>query len=102
MHLLSSAHPIVLCQHEDLVIDRLELLFQPRYQALADELTHDIQIVSPETIVKHNLINLTDPWDFESVYADLHDFARSYTFNNEKEDYLLHITTPLCQHTCRL
>jgi len=82
-----------LCQHEDLVIDRLELLFQPRYQSLADELTRDIQSVSPETKVNHYLINLSDPWDFESVYADLLDFSRSYSFNNEKEDYLLHITT---------
>jgi len=82
-----------LCQHEDLVIDRLELLFQPHYQTLADELSRDIQKVSPETFVSHNHINLTDPWDFESVYADLLDFSRSYHFNREKEQYLIHITT---------
>ena len=82
-----------LCQHEDLVIDRLELLFQPRYQALADELTRDINRTSPETVVIHNHINLIDPWDFESVYAELLDFALDYTFNTEKEQYLIHITT---------
>lgn len=82
-----------LCQHEDLVIDRLELLFQPRYQALANELTRDIQSTSPETIVIHNHINLTDPWDFESVYAELLDFSRAYNFKTEKEQYLIHITT---------
>jgi transcriptional regulatory protein RtcR len=82
-----------LCQHDDLIVDRMELLFQPRYQALANDLTDDIQIVSPETTANHHLVNLSDPWDFESVYADLLDFARSYPFNIEKEDYLIHITT---------
>lgn len=84
---------ISLCQHEDLIIDRLELLFQPHYQPLANEISQDVQIISTETVVKHNLVNMPDPWDFESVYAELLDFARSYTFNIEKEDYLLHITT---------
>lgn len=82
-----------LCQHDDLVIDRLEIIFQARYQALANELTRDIQAISPETKVNHHHINFSDPWDFEGVYAELLDFARSYAFNIEKEDYLLHITT---------
>ena len=30
---------------------------------------------------------------FRTVYAALHDFARSYPFNVEEEDYLIHITT---------
>jgi transcriptional regulatory protein RtcR len=36
---------------------------------------------------------MADPWDFEEVYAALHDFARSYPFDPEREDYLVHITT---------
>ncbi len=84
---------VSLCQHEDLVIDRLELIFQPQYQALADEVSRDIHSVSPETEVNHHLIDFINPWDFESVYADLLDFSRSYSFDTEKENYLLHITT---------
>lgn len=38
-------------------------------------------------------IELHNPWDFEEVYAYLHDFARGYAFQPEKEDYLIHITT---------
>src|SRR6185312_5683003 len=34
-----------------------------------------------------------DPWDFEEVYAKLHDFALGYPFAPEREDYLVHITT---------
>lgn len=84
---------VSLCQHEDLVIDRLELLFQDEYQGLADSVTNDIHAISPETEVRHHLIEIDDPWDFENVYAALHDFSRGYRFDLEKEDYLLHITT---------
>jgi transcriptional regulatory protein RtcR len=38
-------------------------------------------------------MNIRDPWDFEQVYAALHDFARGYRFDTEAEDYLIHITT---------
>ena len=34
-----------------------------------------------------------DPWDFEEVYGALADFARSYPFKPEREEYLVHITT---------
>lgn len=82
-----------LCQHQDLVIDRLELLFQKEHQQIADILTQDIQIISPETEVRQHYIDLVNPWDFESVYAQLLDFTRSYNFKTEEEQYLIHITT---------
>jgi transcriptional regulatory protein RtcR len=82
-----------LCQHEEWLVDRMELLYQPNFQNLADQVTEDIGLVSPETEVRHHRIEFADPWDFESVYAGLHDFARQYHFDREKEDYLIHITT---------
>lgn len=84
---------ISLCQQEELLIDRMELLFQPRYQRLADLVTEDIQRISPETEVRHHLIDFDNPWDFEEVYGTLHDFARHYRFDRENEQYLIHITT---------
>lgn len=84
---------VSLCQHEEWQVDRMELLFQPSFQRLADQVTDDIRLVSPETEVRHQLIEFADPWDFESVYAALHDFARQYPFERDKEDYLVHITT---------
>ncbi len=84
---------VSLCQQEDLVINRMELLFQTHFQDLADLVTNDIRLISPETEVRHHLIDIDDPWDFENVYGALHDFARSYRFDVEHEDYLLHITT---------
>lgn len=84
---------ISMCQHEDLLIDRLELLFDNHSQRLADQVTEDITRVSPETQVIHHRVNFSDPWDFESVYSNLLDFARGYAFDTQNEKYLTHITT---------
>ncbi len=84
---------LCLCQQESLVIDRLELLHDARSRSLFETLKRDIASVSPETEVVGVEIELHNPWDFEEVYACLHDFARGYAFQPEKEDYLIHITT---------
>lgn len=84
---------VSLCQHEDLVIDRFELLLQPRFTKLAYQVTEDIQHVSPETEVVPRCIDFADPWDFEEVYGALHDFGHDYPFNPDEEEYLVHITT---------
>ncbi len=84
-----------LCRHEDFVVDRLELLYSPDPRGNAwilDELERDIAVVSPETELVRHAVELGDPWDFESVYAALLDFARGYRFRDD-EDYLVHITT---------
>ncbi|WHI44713.1 RNA repair transcriptional activator RtcR [Microbulbifer sp. VAAF005] len=84
---------ISMCQHDDLLIDRLELLFDNHSRSLADQVTEDIARVSPETEVVHHRVNFNDPWDFESVYSNLLDFARAYSFKPDDEQYLVHITT---------
>jgi transcriptional regulatory protein RtcR len=84
---------VAACQHPDLLIDRFELLHSQRYAALAETIRDDIRRVSPETTVRLHQSEPTDPWDFEEVYGSLHDFARSYTFDTDAEDYLVHITT---------
>ncbi len=84
---------ISLCQQEDLLIDRMELVFQQQFQSLADQVAEDIQSISPKTEVRHHHIEMEDPWDFEEVYGCLHDFSRQYSFDRDKEKYLVHITT---------
>lgn len=84
---------LCLCQQESLVIDRLELLHDARSRSLFETLKRDIASVSPETEVVGVEIELHNPWDFEEVYACLHDFARGYAFQVDKEEYLIHITT---------
>jgi transcriptional regulatory protein RtcR len=82
-----------LCQQEELVVDRLEILRQKRFSTVASEVKRDIARVSPETTVREHAIEFRDPWDFEDVFSALHDFARGYDFDPEREDYLVHITT---------
>jgi transcriptional regulatory protein RtcR len=84
---------VALCQHEDLLVDRFELLCDQKFASLSGQVVADIGVVSPETTVRPHLVSFRDPWDFQDVFAALHDFARGYSFNPENEDYLVHITT---------
>ncbi len=84
---------VSICQHENLLVHRFELLYGPKEEKLAELVAADIASVSPETEVRSHLVPMKDPWDFEEVYAALHDFARAYPFNTETEEYLVHITT---------
>jgi len=82
-----------LCRHEDVLIDRVELIYQEKWQRLAETTASDIALVSPETELHLHELDLGDPWDFESVFAALLDFAQRYDFRPEEEDYRIHITT---------
>ncbi|HYI01119.1 RNA repair transcriptional activator RtcR [Hyalangium sp.] len=84
---------VALCQQEDLLVDRLELLYPPTATVLAATVTEDIRQVSPETEVRGAVVDIRNPWDLEQVYGALLDYARSYPFQPEQEDYLVHITT---------
>jgi transcriptional regulatory protein RtcR len=84
---------VSLCQHEDFLVQRLELLYAPRHARLLQRLVEDIRLVSPETEVRAHLVEMADPWDFEEVFEALHRFARSYSFDPEADDYYVHITT---------
>jgi transcriptional regulatory protein RtcR len=84
---------VSICQHEDLVVDRFELFYQRPATKLTDIVCEDIKSISPETEVRKTLVDFRDPWDFEEVYGALHQFARDYTFDTEREEYLVHITT---------
>ncbi len=84
---------VAVCQHEDLLVSRFELLSPARYKTLCDTICGDIGQVSPETTVNCHAVEFNDPWDFEEVYGALHDFARNYPFDLERERYAVHITT---------
>jgi transcriptional regulatory protein RtcR len=84
---------VAMCRHDDLLISRLELLYQKEHSALLQTVVDDIGRVSPETQVRAHCISISDPWDLEQVYGALHDFALAYRFVPTREDYLVHITT---------
>ncbi|KQM75221.1 RNA repair transcriptional activator RtcR [Xylophilus sp. Leaf220] len=84
---------ISLVQQEDTIIDRLELFYATKHEALARFLARDIATVSPDTVVNLVRMDVADPWDFGDMYAALYDWARSYRFDPAHEQYRAHITT---------
>jgi transcriptional regulatory protein RtcR len=84
---------VSICQQDDLVVDRLELLHARPHQKLAEQIRDDIREISPETKVRLHLVDPRDPWDFEQMYGALREFVRTYSFDIEHERYLAHITT---------
>jgi len=85
---------VALGQHEHWQMDRLELLVDEcRFGKLAQVVAADLLHASPQTQLNRHDLALDDPWDFEGVYAALHDFLRDYPFRPEEEDYFVHITT---------
>jgi transcriptional regulatory protein RtcR len=86
---------ISLCTNETLRVDRLEL-FHPgdgRAQTTFDRIAADLRDRAPHVELLPRAVPELDPWDFEAVFAHLHDFARTYPFDLEKEEYLVHLTT---------
>lgn len=84
---------VALTQHEDRVIDRFDLLYSGRFKNVTDQVSADISAVSPETTVVPHALTIADAWDFEDVYSALFDFAKSYPFDPDNEEYWIHITT---------
>lgn len=84
---------VSICQQQDLIVDRFELLHARQHTALAQVLREDIATISPETTVNLHLCDPQNPWDFQEMYGCLHEFAHQYRFDEEGERYLAHITT---------
>jgi transcriptional regulatory protein RtcR len=84
---------VSLVRHDNLPIDRFELIYLAPHEHIARCVAADIARVSPRTEVKLTVQAVENPWDFEEVYGVLHDFAWNYPFKPESEDYLVHITT---------
>src|SRR4051812_5011234 len=83
---------VAICQREDFVVDRFELMHARQHIRLANQIKADIESISPETVVNLHLVDPRDAWDFQEVYGLLHEFARTYRFEPERERYLMHIT----------
>jgi transcriptional regulatory protein RtcR len=81
------------CRHEELPIARFELLYNTGQLRDAESTRRDMLRVSPNTEVVLREVPLADPWDFELVFGALHALSRSYEFEPERIDYLVHITT---------
>jgi transcriptional regulatory protein RtcR len=84
---------IGLFNHEDLMIDQLELICCDTNENLRKRTIADIREISPKTKVNIHEIKFKDAWDFEEVYGKLHQFSLGLSFDINTTDYLVHITT---------
>ncbi|MGE4070930.1 MAG: RNA repair transcriptional activator RtcR [Lysobacterales bacterium] len=85
---------VSLGMYEDFAADRIELLVdQRRFRTVVGQVLEDLRELSPDTELRVHDFHVADPWDFEQMYSRLFDFVRSYDFDLENEDYLVHITT---------
>ena len=84
---------VQIAEHSDFPVSRLELIHSRRWLGLARRIKSDVEGRSPETEVLLHEIEIRDPWDFEEMYGAMYDFARTYGFDDEREDYHVHLTT---------
>lgn len=84
---------VAMAQQPDVEIARFDLLYSGKYEHLLAQVTQDIHAASPASEVRHHQLGITDPWDFGDVYGNLFDFAQTYAFDPEHEEYWIHITT---------
>lgn len=84
---------VQLCVHPEFPVDRLELLHDRHHLRLAEKVARDVVALSPQTEVRLVDMELANPWDFQEVYGKLYDFAESYGFDEDREQYYVHLTT---------
>lgn len=84
---------VALAQQEDISIARFDLLYSGIHAPLLAQVSTDIQSASPNSQVVHHQLQIADPWDFVDVYGNLFDFAQTYPFDTDHEEYWIHITT---------
>lgn len=84
---------VALCQHEDLLVRRLLLLTERRYQKLYDQVAADVRSISPETQVERIDFGPRNPWDFEEMFDRLYRLAQQQAFDPDRDELLVHMTT---------
>lgn len=82
-----------LVEHDYFHVDRLELLYDAKFERLAGYVKAEVEALSPDTEVMLVQMDLADPWDFQEVYGKLYDYARDYGFDEDREQYHVHLTT---------
>ncbi|MEL6414591.1 MAG: RNA repair transcriptional activator RtcR [Pseudomonadota bacterium] len=84
---------VAMCKEPGFEIDRLELIYDYKFNRLAHDVEREIANVSPDTEVLLRRMDLEDPWDLQEVYGKLFDFAHNYGFDEDRERYHIHLTT---------
>lgn len=84
---------VSLLMQPEFPVDEYLLMYLPEDKVLLDITILDMAEVSPNTKVTTFPIACADAWDFEQVYSQIHDVAVSQSFDAEKNNYFVNITT---------
>jgi transcriptional regulatory protein RtcR len=84
---------VSLFQQDDFAVDCFHFIYSKRFAAMAKAILDDIAVLSPDTEIVRHEVEFSDPWDFQEVYGKLLDLVEVCEFDQEREDYLFHITT---------
>lgn len=79
--------------HPQFPVDEFVLIHHQDEAELAAVTLRDMRDISPQTQLTPYVVDYANPWDFEQVYSQLHEFACQYRFDPEQNDYYVHITT---------
>lgn len=84
---------VALFAHESFEASCLELFISKQeHVELAQQVANDVLSLREGVDVNAHLLDIADPWNFQQVYAALHDFAKGYEFQDDT-DYYVHLTT---------
>lgn len=78
--------------HPDFPVARFVLLVQSPFLDQARLAIEDMRALSPLTEIDVRVNTFQDGWDFEEVYAYLHDVMADYPFVPEHEAYFAHMS----------
>lgn len=84
---------VAVCTEPGFPVARMELIHDAKFSRLAHAVKHEIEHGRPDTEVMLVRMDLDDPWDLQEVYSKLFDWARSYGFDEDREQYHVHLTT---------
>ncbi len=84
---------ISILMQDDLEVDEFILIHHQEEETLAQLTLQDMQEIAPDAKVTSHVVDYQNPWDFEQVYSQLHDFTTTQRFDAEKNNYFVHITT---------
>lgn len=78
---------------QSIEVNEFILIHHQDESELAELTLADMAELSPHTVLRSHVVDYADPWDFEQVYSQLHDFTNAQHFDAEHNNYYVHITT---------
>lgn len=84
---------VALALQPDLQFGEYHILYQREFTDLLNIVAADITAVSPKTRLIPELFDVDNPWDFEEMYTKLYDFSKRMSFQPDRNNYYIHLTT---------